>query len=116
MPGEDIMPFTNLQDFPRLYADLVQKVWSDDALLKKLENDPATTLAAAGIYTSAGATINIILRKLDRNAKLADQVAAWEEGEKTGVYDIIVPIKPEGGAALIPEGRDGCCCCPCTCT
>jgi hypothetical protein len=49
---------------------------------------------------------------------LADEISAWEDGKKTGVYDIIIPIKPNANAQLIPEGQEGdaCCCCPCSCS
>jgi hypothetical protein len=108
---------TNIQDFARLYADLVEKAWNDDQFLARLQENPNRVLESAGILTPAGATVNVVMRKLDKFAKLADQFSAWEEGKRTGVYDVIIPIKPEAGAVLFPEaGEAGCSCCPCTCT
>jgi hypothetical protein len=69
---------TNIQDFARLYADLVEKAWNDPKFLAQLEENPIRSLEASGILTPPGATVNIVLRKLDRNAKLADQFNAGE--------------------------------------
>jgi hypothetical protein len=107
---------TNLQEFTKLYATLVEKTWDDPGFLAILLQNPSRTLAASGLITVPNSTVNIVLRKLDRNAKLAEQLALWEDGNRSGVYDIIIPIKPDPSAVLIPEGGEaGCCCCPCCC-
>src|SRR4051794_25436136 len=82
-------------EFPAVYSAMVLKAWNDPNFLVTLKQDPQAALAAAGIQAPAGSTVNIIFRNLDRTAKLADQLALWEEGIKTGVYDIIIPIKPD---------------------
>jgi hypothetical protein len=108
---------TNIQDFARKYADFIEKIWADPALLEKLHAQPVETLAAQDIVVQGGATVNIVMRVLDRSAKLAEQFGLWETGMRTGIYDIIIPIRPDAGSILIPEGGEGgCCCCPCTCT
>ena len=112
------MAYVNIAKFPVLYSDLVEKAWEDQTYLAKLHENPIAVLADAGIPVQAGAVVNVVMRKLDRTAKLADQVGAWEDGIRTGIYDLILPIRPEGGdEALIvqgPEGGDPCCCCPCS--
>lgn len=108
----------NIQEFGRLYSDVVEKSWDDPAYLAELKKNPAGVLKAAGIPTPPSATVNVLMRKLDHNAKLSDQIRLWEEGAKSGVYDLILPIKPSAHAKLIPEGAEGdaCCCCPCSCS
>ena len=112
------MASASIQEFGRLYSDVVEKAWDDPKYLESLRNNPAAVLKEAGIQPPPGATVNVVMRQLDRNAKLADEISAWEDGKKTGVYDIIIPIKPNANAQLIPEGQEGdaCCCCPCSCS
>lgn len=107
---------TNIQEFTTLYAKVVEQAWDDPTFLAMLLQNPSRTLAASGLSTVDGATVNIVLRKLDRNAKLGNQLALWEEGDRSGVYDIIIPIKPDPSTTLFPEGGEGgCCSCPCCC-
>lgn len=107
------MPTTRTE-FPALYSSMILKLWGDPGYVDALKRDPKQALAGAGIDIPAKATVNIILRNLDRTAKLADQLAMWEEGVRTGVYDIIIPIKPNETTSLAAEGGDPCCCCPCS--
>ena len=110
------MPIQNLQAFTAGYAAIVEKSWSDPSFLVKLKTDPRKVLEADGLSTPDGSIVNIVMRQKDPTAKLSDQIVAWEAGEKTKVYDVIIPIKPNSEALLVEaEAGDPCCCCPCSC-
>jgi hypothetical protein len=106
---------TDVRDFPAKYSALMLKVWDSPDEIKRLEADPIGELKTAGIEVPPKAIVNIVRRNLDRNAKLADQLALWEQGIRSGVFDIIIPIRPDGDVTLVAEGGDPCCCCPCSC-
>lgn len=53
---------------------------------------------------------------------LSDQVDAWVEGARTGLYDLWLPLKPDdvdvsvgGGDPSACVGGASCCCTPCCC-
>lgn len=106
---------TTRTEFPALYSSMILKLWTDAAFSADLKNDAKSALAGAGIKVPDEAIVNIIYRNLDQTAKLADQLAMWEEGIRTGIYDIIIPVKPADNSPLAAEGGDPCCCCPCSC-
>jgi hypothetical protein len=116
MPGG---PGFNRQQFIKSYANMVAQTWVDDQYLDLILASPAETLAKAGLPTPDGATIRIVQVKVTGTGQVADQVDAWVEGNRTGLFDLFLPLKPEdldvasGGA----EAEDGasCCCTPCCC-
>jgi hypothetical protein len=112
-------PF-NRQAFTKSYADMVARTWTDDQYLELLLAEPVGTLAKAGISTATGAVIRIIQHKLTGSGKIEDQIDAWIEGNRTGLYDLFLPLKPDdidfsGGSGDPSAEGGGCCCCPCCC-
>lgn len=111
----------NRQDFIRKYANIIAKTWVDDSFQQMILTDPVNTLAGAGIPTVAGAVIRVIKHTITGSGKIEDQVDAWLEGNKTGLYNLFLPNKPEefdvptGGGDGCIGGDNTCCCCPCCC-
>jgi len=114
----------NRQDLVKNYANLVARTWVDDSYLQLVLSDPAGTLAQAGMPTVEGAVIRVIQHVITGSGKIEDQVAAWLDGNRTGLYDLYLPMKPEefevtpgggGGGGDGCAGGDSCCCCPCCC-
>jgi|SwirhirootsSR3_FD_contig_31_9793023_length_904_multi_6_in_0_out_0_2 hypothetical protein len=113
-------PGFNRQEFIKSYANLVARTWTDDQYLDLLVASPVEVLARAGMPTADGAVVRVIQVKLTGMGKIEDQVNAWIEGNRTGLYDFWLPIKPDdididvgGGASA--EGGASCCCTPCCC-
>lgn len=122
--GAPAGPGFNRTEFIKNYANMVAQTWVDDSYLQLILAKPAETLAAAGLPTAGGATIRPIQCKLTGSGQITDQVAAWVEGNRTGLYDLWLPIKPDdvdvspgGGAPDACAGGASCCCTPCcSCT
>jgi len=115
-------PGFSRRDFITAYADMVAQTWIDDQYLDLLLASPAEVLARAGIPTAPGATIRIIQVKLTGMGKVEDQVNSWIEGNRTGLYDLWLPLKPDdidlspgGGDPNACAGGASCCCTPCCC-
>jgi len=114
-------PGFNRQQFIKNYANLVARTWTDDQYLDLLLASPVEVLARAGLQTAPGAVIRIVQVKLTGMGKIEDQVDAWVEGNRTGLYDFWLPLKPDdididtGGAVDSAEGGASCCCTPCCC-
>jgi hypothetical protein len=116
------VPILNRQDFIKNYANLVARTWTDDSYLQLVLSSSADTLASGGLPTVPGAVIRVLQHVITGSGKIEDQVDAWIEGNRTGLYDLFLPMKPDqfdvtpGGA---PGGDacagGGCCCCPCCC-
>jgi len=123
-PGTPASQF-NRQAFIKAYATMVARTWIDASYLQLILTNAASTLASAGIATVPGAVIRIIEHKITGSGKIEDQVNAWIEGNRTGLYDLFLAMKPDdfnvspGGAAGGDQcaGGDGpcCCCSPCCC-
>jgi hypothetical protein len=112
----------NRQDFIKSYANMVARSWVDDSYLQLVLSNTAETLANAGMPTVSGSVIRIIQVKLPiAGAKIEDQVNAWIDGNKTGLYNLFLPMKPDefevgpGAGGDQPTSGESCCCCPCCC-
>jgi len=113
----------NRQDFIKKYANIIARTWVDDSFQQTLLTDPVNTLGSAGIPTVAGAVIRVIKHTITGSGKIEDQVDAWLEGNKTGLYNLFLPEKPEefdataggGDGSGCIGGDNTCCCCPCCC-
>jgi len=110
----------NRQALIKNYANMVARTWADDSYLQSILSNPVDVLAKAGLPTTPGAVIRIVQHKLTGMGKIDDQVDAWIAGVRTGLYDLFLPMKPEGvqvsGGAGAMGGGDACCCCsPCCC-
>jgi len=104
------------------YANMVAQTWIDPNYLQLLLADPANTLAGAGLPTVDGAVIRIVQVKITGMGRVEDQVQAWVEGGRTGLYDLWLPLKPDdvdvsvgGGDPGACAGGASCCCTPCCC-
>jgi hypothetical protein len=117
------VPTVNRQDFIKNYANMVARTWTDDSYLQLILSNAADTLAGSGMPTVPGAVIRVIQHQITGSGKIEDQVDAWVEGNRTGLYDLFLPMKPDqfdvtpgsgapGGDAC---AGGGCCCCPCCC-
>lgn len=114
----------------RNYGNLIASVWEDDSILPALRAEPHKVLNGYGFDIPADAKVNLIVRDLDSNGSPDTQVDLYNKGKETGVYDLVVPLRPEGmDLQDIPLGDDVlelvaggeamiagcCCCCPCCC-
>ncbi|AKU15598.1 hypothetical protein [Luteipulveratus mongoliensis] len=112
-------------DFVGAYTRTLIAAWSNEEFAAKLESDPRPALAENGIELPADAKI-----KVDRSdpsdghqGTLDTQVALFEEGQKTGVYEFHIPTSPQVDMAELNEdelagvaGGDFYCCPCCCCT
>jgi hypothetical protein len=125
-PPTDVEPPTGpgfrRKDFIKAYANMVAQTWVDDSYLQLILANPVETLAAAGLPTAPGATIRPVQVKMTGTGQISDQVDAWVEGNRTGLYNLWLPIKPDdvdmapgGGGADACVGGASCCCSPCCC-
>ena len=113
------------------YGNFVANLWEDETVLSALQADPHTVLASYGFKIPADAKINLIVREINLDGSPDTQVELIDKGEETGVYDFIVPLRPDGLELqdiplndeileLVAGGQAslaGCCpcctCCPC---
>ncbi len=112
----------NRQEFIKSYANIVARTWVDDSFRQLVLTDPTNTLAGGGMPTVEGAIIRVIEHKITGSGKIEDQVDAWLEGNKSGLYDLFLPMKPDefdvdvgAGGEGCAGGDNSCCCCPCCC-
>lgn len=112
--------------FVSAYTKVLTAAWSDDNYVNRLEENPRTALAEQGLELPANATVRIV-RAIGGDPDLEAQVALWNAGKETGVYELRVPSSPQIEDRELSEadleavaGGDNtycCCCCPCcTCT
>lgn len=121
----------NSTAFTQAYSSLVVRSWTSEDYLDLLKSAPHAALAEVGLDLPSSATVNVIIMEPTGHGKVEDQVERWEEGERTGVYDLFIPHRPEdledlaladeslvgvaGGLEAV-EGDNYCCCCtPCCC-
>jgi hypothetical protein len=114
-------------DVLKSYSSLVSHIWEDEQVLEQLKADPKKVLSNFGFDIPADAQVNLIIRDLNTDGTPETQVDMLTKGDETGVYDIIIPLKPEGvdvddlplkEEVLELMGGAGCCpcstcCCPC---
>jgi hypothetical protein len=97
---------------------MVSRTWTDDTYLDLILASPADQLALAGLETPEGAVFRIVQCKITGMGTIDQQVDAWVEGYRTGLFDLFLPIKPEEVDIVDASagGGDTCCCCsPCCC-
>ena len=113
--------------FLKNYGNLVGRIWENENLVDQLKANPAGVLNEYGFEIPADATVNLIFRELNTDGSPDTQAAMFDEAASTGVYNIVIPTKPEdvdvsdlplqeevldlmGGAGCCPCST---CCCPC---
>jgi hypothetical protein len=108
----------NRQEFIRNYANLVARTWVDESYLELLRANPVDTLARAGMPTIPGAVVRVVEMKLTGQGRIEEQIDRWIEGNRTGLYDLWLSMKPEGVDVAVGglASVEACCCCtPCCC-
>lgn len=112
------------------YGNFVASLWEDDTILPSLQADPHTVLAGYGFEIPADAKINLLMQEVNVDGSPETQVDLIDKGNETGVYDFIVPLRPDGmelqdiplqdellelvaGGQAALAGCCPCCCCPC---
>jgi len=109
--------------FVSAYTKVLTAAWSDDGYVGRLEENPRTALAEQGLELPANATVRIV-RAIGGDPDLEAQVALWNAGKETGVYELRVPSSPqiedrelsEADLEAVAGGDSYCCCCsPCCC-
>ncbi|MFG1698236.1 hypothetical protein [Nonomuraea sp. NPDC049309] len=113
-------------EFVNAYTRVLITAWSSEEFSAKLDNNPREALAESGLEVPADAQITVV-RNVPEGAHESNidvQVALWERGLETGVYEFHIPETPqidmaelsEGDLDSIAAGIDiNCCCCPCCC-
>jgi hypothetical protein len=114
--------------FLKTYGNFVGRVWDNESIVDEVKANPVATLNSYGFDIPEGATVNLIFRELNTEGSPETQAAMFDEGATTGVYNIVIPTKPEGvDPSELPiheevldlmAGGVGCCpcstcCCPC---
>ncbi|GAA1716281.1 hypothetical protein [Propioniferax innocua] len=120
-------------DFIDKYTKVLVGSWSDEEFKSRLENEPRAVLAEVGLEIPADADLKIIATdpqsgEKDENGNhvghLDRQIALWEVGLSTGLYQLFIPETPmvnmedldlEQLEAVAAGGDIYCCCCPCCC-
>lgn len=126
----------NDQQFVQNFARVTALTWVDEEYKNRLLNDPRETLLEAGIITPPDAEVRITEVQPEQfgTGNVEGQIARWHEGEKTGVYEFALALKPDdfdpdnvalsdmqldvvAGGLQDAEAIDvSCCSCtPCTC-
>lgn len=110
--------------FLQAYSQLVVRTWASEEYLDYVQRDPHAALNEVGLEVADDATVNVTLVESTGNGKIEDQIARWEEGARTGVYEIVIANRPEdfdiNDMALsedqleLAAGGDGFYCCSCT--
>jgi len=113
------------QDFIKNYANMVARTWVDDSYLDLVVANPVSALTRAGLAVPDGSTVRVIQHKITGSGQISDQVDAWVEGNRTGLFDLFLPMRPDdvdidgsGGGEPVGgcAGGNACCCCsPCCC-
>ena len=67
---------------------MTARTWMDEQYLELVLASPVETLEKAGMHTISGAVIRIIQHKITGSGKIEDQVNAWIEGNRTGLYEL----------------------------
>ncbi|MEU4895827.1 hypothetical protein AB0B12_22045 [Streptomyces sp. NPDC044780] len=110
--------------FVSSYTKVLTAAWSNDEYVTRLETDPRAALAEQGLELPANASVRIV-RNIGGDPDLEAQVALWEAGKTSGVYELRVPSSPQIEDRELSEadleavaGGDNtycCCCSPCCC-
>jgi hypothetical protein len=91
-------------DFVNAYTRVLITGWSSEEYDRKLDTDPRSALAEAGLELPAGAEIAIVRTELDRDADLETQVGLYEQGLATGRYEFHLTGAPQVELAELIDG------------
>lgn len=117
-------------EFIDAYTKVLLTSWSSDEYSQRLDSDPRAALAEAGLQLPEDAKVTITRSAAEttgdeetQRSRLDNQVALYEKGQQTGVYEFHLPATPQIDTSELEdaelEGVSGgvfaCCCCPCCC-
>src|SRR5688572_23397908 len=77
------------------YRNLVGQIWENPSIIDSLKANPVATLNEYGFAIPEGSTVNLIFRELNLEGNPETQAESFAEGDRTGVYEVIIPTKPE---------------------
>lgn len=113
-------------EFVNAYTRALINTWSSEEYAAKLGSDPRTALAEAGLELPVGAQINVVrtIPEGREEGNLEEQVALYEQGLTTKIFEFHIPETPqidiaelnEGDLASVAAGGNSCCCPCCCCT
>ncbi|MHB8340205.1 MAG: hypothetical protein ACYDB7_03405 [Mycobacteriales bacterium] len=109
------------------YSKLLVGAWSDTGVADRLVADPKAVLSEFGLTVSKDARVTVV-RQIPASHGAPDvdvQVRLWEEGQRTGSFEMHVPETPQIDMSELSESElEGvaggwsiscCSCCPCCC-
>ena len=112
-------------EFVNAYTRVLITAWSSEEFSAKLDDNPRLALAEAGLELPANAQVTLVrnVPETEHDSNLDVQVALWERGLESGIFEFHVPATPqiemaelsEGDLDSIAAGDVNCCCCPCCC-
>lgn len=112
-------------DFVGAYTRTLIAAWSNEEFAAKLDSDPRSALAENGIMIpiDGGVKVDRADPSSGHEGTLDTQVALYEKGQQTGVYEFHIPTSPQVDMAELDEdelagvaGGDFYCCPCCSCT
>ena len=114
--------------FVNAFTRILINAWSSEEFAGRLDSDPKTALRENGLEIPADAEI-VLVRQFPDSQQEGDldvQIALWERGLETNVYELHIPETPQVDTAELTEGDlDSiaagniliyACCCPCSCS
>jgi hypothetical protein len=112
-------------EFVTAYTRVLITGWSSEEYDRKLDADPRSALAEAGLELPAAAEVVVVRTDLTDEASLEHQVELYERGLATGRFEFHVTAAPRVDVAELIEGdleyvaaasnNATCSCTPCTC-
>ena len=112
--------------FVNAYTRVLITAWSSEEFAQRLDADPKATLREYGLDIPADAEV-VLVRTIPEGhheGSLDVQIALWERGLETNVYELHIPETPQVDTAELTEGdldsiaaglTVNSCCCPCCC-
>lgn len=110
--------------FISAYSKVLTQAWADDKYMQKVKTDGAAALREAGLKLPGNVKVNV--KGQGGSGTLEDQLKLYEQGVKSGSFDLYVPAQPamkdgelsDTQLESIAGGADCCCSCTpcCTCT
>jgi hypothetical protein len=114
--------------FVNAYTRILINAWSSEEFAGRLDSDPKAALRENGLAIPADAEV-VLVRQFPEGQPEGDldvQIALWERGLESKVYELHIPETPQVDTAELTEGDlDSiaageitiyACCCPCSCS
>ena len=114
--------------FVNAYTRILINAWSSEEFAGRLDSDPKAALRESGLDIPADGEV-VLVRQFPEGQPEGDldvQIALWERGLESKVYELHIPETPQVDTAELTEGDlDSIaageitvyvCCCPCSCS